>query len=437
MLVNFRESWGPLSLPPMHSQLVSALRCVQEFRDKGGAMSKSRKTAAILAFLCCWVSGNVVFSQQDPWGQRVDALLETSEGDIVLTAVGDMIFNREITGHTEPAYQNLYRIIQGADISFGNLEMSLNEQPELQRNVYNFRKGRDFGWEILKLGINLVGVANNHALDYDTDGLLDNMKILRQSGIAFAGAGKNLGEAQAPVYRQVGHTRFALLSFLSAADSKKGDPDEPSINVLNAPRVFLDGDDGVDGRGVPAPLASDVRAMEDAIAVAKRNADIVLVAYHFHWVSHSRAYPLPDQVPPNQRLVLKRAINAGADAIFGSGPHVLRGIEMYEGKPIFYSLGDFIYHYQTEKIPEIHWKRDQQQDVREEFDTVVARLTISEKKISRIQLIPVALEMTGARTGSPSLADGEDRDRILKSIIDLSARFGTRIEVNGWYGEVH
>jgi len=421
----------------MHSQLVSALRCVQEFRDKGGAMSKSRKTAAILAFLCCWVSGNVVFSQQDPWGQRVDALLETSEGDIVLTAVGDMIFNREITGHTEPAYQNLYRIIQGADISFGNLEMSLNEQPELQRNVYNFRKGRDFGWEILKLGINLVGVANNHALDYDTDGLLDNMKILRQSGIAFAGAGKNLGEAQAPVYRQVGHTRFALLSFLSAADSKKGDPDEPSINVLNAPRVFLDGDDGVDGRGVPAPLASDVRAMEDAIAVAKRNADIVLVAYHFHWVSHSRAYPLPDQVPPNQRLVLKRAINAGADAIFGSGPHVLRGIEMYEGKPIFYSLGDFIYHYQTEKIPEIHWKRDQQQDVREEFDTVVARLTISEKKISRIQLIPVALEMTGARTGSPSLADGEDRDRILKSIIDLSARFGTRIEVNGWYGEVH
>ena len=400
-------------------------------------MSKSRKTAAILAFLCCCVSGNVVFSQQDPWGQRVDALLETSEGDIVLTAVGDMIFNREITGHTEPAYQNLYRIIQGADIGFGNLEMSLNEKPELQRSPYNFRKGRDFGWEILKLGINLVGVANNHALDYGPDGLLDNMKFLRQSGIAFAGAGKNLHEAQLPVYRQVGRTRFALLSYMSGADWAKGDPDEPSINVLNAPRVFLDGDDGVDGRGVPAPLASDVRAMEDAIAVAKRNADIVLVAYHLHWVSHSRAYPLPDQAPPNQRLVLKRAIDAGADAIFGSGPHVLRGVEVYKGKPIFYSLGDFIYHYRTAEIPEIHWERDQQQDVREEFDTVVARLTISEKKISRIQLIPVAAEMTGARTGSPSLADGEDRDRILKSIIDLSAHFGTRIEVNDWYGEVH
>ncbi len=400
-------------------------------------MSNSRISVAVLAFLYCCTSGDVVFSQQDSWSQRVDALLKTNENDIVLIAVGDMIFNREITGYTEPPYQNLYRIIEASDIGFGNLEMSLNEKPELQRNVYNFRKGRDFGWEILKLGINLVGVANNHALDYSTDGLLDHMRILRQSGIAFAGAGENLHEAQAPVYRQVGRTRFALLSFMSGADWEKGDPDEPSINVLNAPRVFLDGDDGVDGRGVPAPLASDVRAMEDAIAVAKRNADIVLVAYHLHWVSHSRAYPLPDQVPPNQRLMLKRAIDAGADAIFGSGPHVLRGIEMYKGKPIFYSLGDFIYHYRTEEIPEIHWKRDQQQDVREEFDTVVARLTINEKKISRIQLIPVASEMTGTRTGSPSLADGEDSDRILKSIIDLSADFGTRIDVNGWYGEVY
>jgi poly-gamma-glutamate synthesis protein (capsule biosynthesis protein) len=134
--------------------------------------------------------------------------------------------------------------------------------------------------------------------------------------------------------------------------------------------------------------------------------------------------------------MLKRAIDAGADAILGSGPHVLRGIEMYKGKPIFYSLGDFIYQYRTTDIPEIHWNRDQQQDVREEFDTVVARMTIRDKKISKIQLVPVASEMTGPRTGSPSLARGDDSERILKAIVDLSADFGTKIEVNGWYGEV-
>ena len=74
--------------------------------------------------------------------------------------------------------------------------------------------------------------------------------------------------------------------------------------------------------------------------------------------------------------------------------------------------------------------------MREEFDTVVARLTISDKKISKIQLIPVSLEMTGERTGSPSLADSEGRTRILSSIIDLSASFDTKIQINGWYGEI-
>ena len=399
-------------------------------------MNNSRMTAAFLALLLCCLSWTSAFSQQARWNQRVDALLETREGDIVLTAVGDMIFNREITEHSESAYQNLYRILQESDIGFGNLEMSLNEKPELQKGLYNFRRGRDFGWEILKLGINLVGVANNHALDYDTEGLLDYMKILRQSGISFAGAGKNRHEAQQPVYKQVGRTRFALLSYMSGDDWPKGDPDGPSINVLNAPLVFLDGDDGVDGRGIAAPSATDVRAMEDAIAVAKRNADIVLVAYHLHWVSHSRAYPLPDQVPPHQRLVMTRAIDAGADVILGSGPHVLRGIEIYNGKPIFYSLGDFIYHYRTAEIPVIHWQRDQQQDIREEFDTVVARLTIRDKEIAGIQLIPVALEMTGERTGSPSLAAGEDADRILDSITELSAGFGTTVTRNDWYAEV-
>ena len=130
-------------------------------------MRNLNRSIIILIYFIFWVSGNISFSQEDAWSQRVDALLENSEdNNIVLTAVGDMIFNREITDYPEPAYQNLYRIIQGADIGFGNLEMSLNEKPELQKGAYNFRRGRDFGWEILKLGINLVGVANNHAFDY-------------------------------------------------------------------------------------------------------------------------------------------------------------------------------------------------------------------------------------------------------------------------------
>ncbi|MGY8796385.1 MAG: hypothetical protein ACKVJN_14905, partial [Woeseiales bacterium] len=106
-----------------------------------------RARAIILTFLCFCLSSNVAFSQRINWEQRVDDLVETNDGDIVLTAVGDMIFNREITGIEDSPYQNLYRIIEASDIGFGNLEMSLNEKPELQKGVYNFRRGRDFGWE--------------------------------------------------------------------------------------------------------------------------------------------------------------------------------------------------------------------------------------------------------------------------------------------------
>lgn len=128
--------------------------------------------------------------------------------------------------------------------------------------------------------------------------------------------------------------------------------------------------------------------MEDAISVAKRRADIVIVAFHLHWVRHSRAYPIPNKVPPNQTLVVHKAIDAGADIILGSGPHVLRGIEIYKGKFIFYSLGNFIYQYKTPEIPLIIWKRDEQQDILEEFETIVPRITIREKNIQKIELIP-------------------------------------------------
>jgi len=369
------------------------------------------------------------------WDQRVDNLLKVSKGDIVLTAVGDMIFNREITGFTEPDYQNLYRIMREAKIAFGNLEMSLNEKPELQRRLYNFRRGREFAWEIAKIGINLVGLANNHSLDYGKEGLKDCLRILKQSGIAYAGGGSNLAEARAPKIRTVGKTKFALLSFYSSDSVSSPNPKEPTIATLRAPSVFLEKEKG-GVKDIPAPLKSDVKAMEDAISAAKRRADIVMVAFHLHWVRHSRAYPIPNKVPPNQTLVVHKAIDAGADIILGSGPHVLRGIEIYKGKFIFYSLGNFIYQYKTPEIPLIIWKRDEQQDIREEFETIVPRITIREKNIQKIELIPVTLDMKGSRCGCPKLANDKRGKEIIELLQKLSQKYKTKIIYRDWYGIV-
>ena len=346
-----------------------------------------------------------------------------------------MIWNRELTHFAEPDYKNLYRILQEAEVTYGNLEMSLNERPDLQRGLYNYRRGREFGWEVAKLGINLVSLGNNHALDYGQDGLRECLSILRRSGISYAGGGLNIQEARKPGSMTFGKTDFALLSYYSSENAESSS-DGPTITTINAPSVLIEKEHGK-AEAVVAPLESDVNAMEDAIRLAKSRSDIVMVHYHLHWVSHSRAWPIPDTVPPNQHPVLYRAIDAGADIIFGNGPHVLRGIEIYNGKPIFYSLGNFIYQYKTSEIPPVIWTRDQQQDIQEEFQTIIPRLTIRDKKIAAIQLIPATLEMTGPRTGCPKLADDNRGREIIDLVTRLSQKYETKINYKDWYGIVY
>ena len=125
------------------------------------------------------------------WDSRVRELLREEPGDLVVTAVGDMIFNERISHLKEPERRNLLRILQEADVAIGNLEFSLNDRPELQKPFYNFRAGRDFAWEVVATGINLVALANNHALDFGAEGLKECLHALDLAGIAHAGAGQD------------------------------------------------------------------------------------------------------------------------------------------------------------------------------------------------------------------------------------------------------
>ena len=96
-----------------------------------------------------------------------------------MTAVGDMIFNQKISELPDPDRQGLFRIMQEADIGYGNLEFSINDRPELQRPFYNFRAPREFAWEVANIGINLVSMANNHALDFGPEGLKECLSCAR------------------------------------------------------------------------------------------------------------------------------------------------------------------------------------------------------------------------------------------------------------------
>jgi poly-gamma-glutamate synthesis protein (capsule biosynthesis protein) len=387
------------------------------------------------------------------WDARVAALLREEPGDVVVTAVGDMIFNEPISHLEAPERRNLLRILQEADVAYGNLEFSINERPDLQKPFYNFRVGRDFAWELAATGINLVSMANNHALDFGKEGLLECLRALDLSGIAHAGAGRTLAEARAPAARKVAgsRTRFALLSYMRywTARDRCADPSGPCLATIDPAEILVAREDGTVGT-VEGPLASDVAAMEDDVVLAKRHNPVVMVSLHVHDVSHARVHGIQDTTPRNDEIPFRRAVDAGADVVLGSGPHVLRGVEIRNGRPILYSLSNFIYQYRTPKLipTDLPHQRDSEmpappnvsvwdrRDSREVMETVVARMTWNGERLRRLELVPVTIDDEGPLYGVPRLASTERAREIVELLQKLSAPYGTKIAWKGWYGEV-
>ena len=387
------------------------------------------------------------------WAGRVTALLREEPGDIVVTAVGDMIFNEQISNLPEPHHQQLFRIMQEADIAYGNLEFSMNSHPEAQRPFYNFRTDPEFVWELAAIGINMVSMANNHSLDFGPEGLKDCLDALERANMTYAGAGMTLADARAPGTTSVQSqkTKFALLSYMRYWTQKYrcADPQSACLATIDPALILVARPDGTT-EAIEGPLEKDVLAMEDDVVLAKRRGPIVMVSLHNHDRSHHRAYGIQDTTPPNDEIMYRRAIDAGADLVLGSGPHVLRGIELYKGKPIFYSLSDFIYQYRTpSKIPiDLIHQRDgeiarptnvsvwDRRDPQEVFEGVLVRMTFNAERLRRIELIPVTIDDEGPLYGVPRLAGTARGREILDTLKRLSQPYGTTLVDKGWYAEV-
>ncbi len=387
------------------------------------------------------------------WKGRVTALLKEEPGDIVVTAVGDMIFNEQISGLPEPYHQQLFRIMQEADIAYGNLEFSMNSHPEAQRPFYNFRTDPAFVWELAAIGINMVSMANNHALDFGPEGLKDCLAALEHANFTYAGAGMTLADARAPGTTSVQSqkTKFALLSYMRYWTQKYRctDPQSACLATIDPAVILVAKPDGTT-EAVEGPLEKDILAMEDDVVLAKRRGPVVMVSLHNHDRSHHRAFGIQDTTPPNDEIMYRRAIDAGADLVLGSGPHVLRGIEIYKGKPIFYSLSDFIYQYRTpSKIPiDLIHQRDgeverptnvsvwDRRDSEETFEGVLVRMTFNAEKLKRIQLIPVTIDDEGPLYGVPRLAGTARGRQIIEKLQRLSEPYRTVIVDKGWYAEI-
>lgn len=304
-------------------------------------------------------------------------------------AAGDAILTKHCSQRTDPAFLEMVDLIRDADAAFVNLEVVTPRPPLIPSAEHGGANlgAQEFILDELKwMGFDLFNVATNHSNDYTFHGLVDTMDALRERGMVFAGGGLNLGEARSPAYFDVADARVAVLGAASsfvigapAGPSREDMPGRPGISPLRVgyeyvldPARWLAMADLNEALGLSQPPRAGQTAQPDVIEFlgqrfmrgavptvrervnprdvddicrwirdAKRQAEFVVMSLHAHQGKNRRGNTpdIADFLPD----VTHRFIDAGADVVVGHGPHMLRGIEVYKGKPIFYSLGDFYY----------------------------------------------------------------------------------------------
>lgn len=221
----------------------------------------------------------------------------------------------------ESVYGNLLPILQEADISVVNLECVLGTGDErivkdgphlsVPANMVNALKAVPF---------DVICLANNHTMDHGKSGLEHTMEVLAHNNLDFIGAGLSSDDAYKPYCTRVGGVRIAI------------------INVA-------EGEEGKATHTTPGVAPFDLSAVEERISTLKQENDLVFVVAH----AGRECIPFP---PPYIQAVYRRYVEAGADAVIAHHPHVTQGVETYQGKPIAYSLGNFLFSVEE---GELYW----------------------------------------------------------------------------------
>lgn len=417
-------------------------------------------------------------------------------------AAGDAFITRRLPPEGYPGFGPLRELIEQHDVRFLNLESTFH-------NYEGYPAAESGGtWalsdprtldDVKRYGFNLFTTANNHTGDYGEGGILATIRHLQARDMVFSGTGKHLADAAKACYLETEHARVALISCAAsfpnscrAGAQTENMTGRPGLNPLRFTRLYhLDPEHFAMAQavakasGVNATLEKSVRngyvmppqegtlsigptkfvrdercwvesfpnrqdmsRIEQEIAEARRQADIVLVTIHSH------AMDGDDTTEPAQFLKTfsHRCIDAGANVIIGHGPHELQGIEQYKDGLILYSIGNFIF--QTETVEFQPWdafanrslpldmKVGAYMDERSQggtkgycvqwpiWNAVLPSWTMEDGKITALKLYPITLGMDKARPqkGSPVL-DGSLET--LTYMQKLCAPYGTQLTIDG------
>ena len=416
----------------------------------------------------------------------------------------------------------LTQLIQNTPFSFTNLEVlpiDFKGHHAARSDGAHFAAPGAVLGDLKEAGFNLFSCANNHMLDYGETGLKELIKELEAQNAHYSGIGSTLGEASAPVYLDIDDTVVSLISCTSTVfpeavagtrndftDGRYGvNPmrydleyhlDDESFSHMSQIFISLgldqmmkrsqdlgfvsrafESDDkvlyfndfnhrvqgGINAKFVNSGVnevktfvnKKDMARQIEWIQEAKTRSDICIVSLHAHESKYERQFPA-DFI----KDFAKQAVDNGADVVVCHGPHLLRGIEMYEGKPIFYSLGNFIGMNDLVKVlPEGSYERfgidstllpSKVFDLRSEggtkgfpgvddfWITVVPVIEYEDAGIKQISLYPVRLKNDKhvAHRGKPYLVEGNEARHIIEHVKSLSEEFGTKVEMRGNVGIV-
>ncbi|MDJ0841108.1 MAG: CapA family protein [Acidobacteriota bacterium] len=424
-----------------------------------------------------------------------------------VSLAGDFLLARKASKNKDPDFLDLVRLLQSVDCAWANAEMLYIDA----RRHIPLHKGMDpHVWappwgaeETAWMGIDFVALANNHTMDYSETGMLEQMENLRRAGIAHAGAGRDLAEAAAPRYVETSGGRVGQVSFAStyvpwsaaepASPYVMGRPGLNPLGVRSAvvidkktfkrlreirkemirlmgytmfmeffgqiPEDMVSMGDLVLKRGdksgkqvdiTEKPQEHDLKRITEACAEARRHADVVLATIHSHESRNSQ-----EEAAAFMQPTAHACIDAGADAFVSTGPHRLRGIEMYKGRPVFYSLGNFFFQYESVRTfpantylqmglpgdtrdPSVFLERIPYSKHKAYWQSVVPVMHFEDKTLTRLELHPITMGfgLEVHRRGLPKLARGEEALAIIEDLARLSKPYGTQIQFQDDIGTV-
>ncbi|PAQ11969.1 CapA family protein [Mesorhizobium temperatum] len=444
--------------------------------------------------------------QHDGGFDTVGSIATNVENGFTMAAVGDLLFARPVTKGNYPGLGDVLSMFKEADVSFGNLETNILDVlskgcPQAEYGGAYCVSDPELGADLRAMGFNMVSRANNHTLDWGLEGMRETSRALDQNGIIHAGAGENLAQAGAARFLETPRGRVALVSFATtfmpmarACDPAGEAPGRPGLNALrleksivvppemleslrqvrevlpgynpagkDPSRVVLDEVTFKAGQKASYSFEPNSRDISDILRNVRRGkqiSDFCIATNHEHepgvW----------SQEPPDcEQAFARQVIDAGADAYVVHGPHQLRGIEIYKGRPIFYSLGNFFC--QDLRTPvgadmyEVYGK-DPKVDTDAEvtvdevakgypytaaglagsqsdtifYESVVTISRFEQNQLAELRLYPIELRRSNrfANRGVPRLAGVPQAIAILERLQKLSEPYGTQFTIENGVG---